>query len=202
MVAAFAASSMVFSLVYRFEYRVPINPNDPRDPSVIEHLSQYLGVLAAVIFGTAVACAFFVRKIGPISESSDARPLLEDTCADTPPLRLFVSLNFWLSFSCIFLIAGPGLMWLTVQGSIAVSREWRCRASVLFSPSFCFFSLLSAVDGRQFGAGAGSRLDSGPPRDRLCLGRNRDAHLARPLFHSRRWDPHSFSVLSYCFGQS
>jgi hypothetical protein len=123
MVASFAASSMLFSIIYRFEYRVSFNPVDPKNPAVIAHLAQYLGLLAAVIFGVAVICAFFVRKIGPVGETSEARPLLEDTCADTPPLRLFLSLNFWLCFASIFLIAGPGLLWITAQGSIVVSRK-------------------------------------------------------------------------------
>lgn len=134
MVASFAASSMVFSLVFRFAFRVD-HPSPTDHPLLQKNLENFLYTLAASTCATAVLCAFLVRKIGPAKNpETEAKTsvLTEASAPDVFPLMLFTYLDFWLVFWILFFIAvnkkivsqkkqtekekGPGLLWITVQG--------------------------------------------------------------------------------------
>jgi hypothetical protein len=106
MVASFAASSMVFSLVFRFAFRV--NNPTPNDPVVQQNLMNFLYTLSASTCITAVLCAFLVRKIGPVKSAESEEKtssLAEAQAEDVFPLRLVFHLNFWLVFVILFFTA-------------------------------------------------------------------------------------------------
>ncbi len=111
---------MLFSLVFRFGFRVP-----PKDPMEQVNLTNFLFTLAGATCFTSLVCAFLVKKVGPREnsdlETSKTAKLTESTAPDVFPLRLVFHLNFWLAFVILFFIAGPGLLWITVQGSFAKS---------------------------------------------------------------------------------
>jgi len=47
------------------------------------------------------------------------------------PLRLFTLLNFYLVFGAMFFVTGPGLLWITVQGSLAKSLHLESAVDIL-----------------------------------------------------------------------
>ncbi len=135
---------MIYSLIFRFEFRVLFDPKNPQ--ILIQKLWKFLTVLAGSIFFSSVIFSFLVKKKSPpIQEFAEKIPLLEDVTADVSPLRLFFSANFYLIFGCLFFISGPGLMWITVQGSIAASckkkkRKERKKKTGKKPPLLSFFS--------------------------------------------------------------
>lgn len=128
-VAAFAASSMLYTTIFRFLYRVP-----PNTPHTLEasNLATFLFVIAGSSAGTLLLAALVERKIGPAEEKQQndeesaslltrPNPLPEDLVEPVTPLRLLTKLDFWLLAGVYFFLAGPGLLWITVQGSVAKS---------------------------------------------------------------------------------
>ena len=127
MVGAFAASSMIFAVIFRYRFRVSSG-----NVALEQHnLAMYLFVLGGVTSGVAFLCAFFVPMVGPAPQVLEEEPLQEDVTRDVSPLRLFTLLNFYLVFGAMFFVTGPGLLWITVQGSLAKSLHLESAVDIL-----------------------------------------------------------------------
>lgn len=87
MVAAFAASSMIFSFVFKYGFRVPVD-----DPRLRHNTGYFLVLLAVVTTAVAVLCSIFAVRYAPKKErTADSAPEAGET-----PLRQFLYLDFYL----------------------------------------------------------------------------------------------------------
>ncbi len=87
MVAAFAASSMVFSFIYKYGFRVPMD-----DPRLRDNTAYFLVLLAAVTTGVALLCSILTVRYEKKNDSHSPAPA---EVGETP-LRLFRYLDFYL----------------------------------------------------------------------------------------------------------
>jgi hypothetical protein len=125
MVAGFAASSFLFSLVFRFFF--------------LDAVAGFLVVLACVCCGVGLLASLFVIKVGPVEEQAleltsvaaeeksvdqEDGTFVEATKVasnELTPLQCLRSLDFLLLVLFLALVNGPGLLWITIQGSVARS---------------------------------------------------------------------------------
>jgi hypothetical protein len=125
MVAGFAASSFLFSLVFRFFF--------------LDAAAGFLVVLASVCSGVGLLASLFVVKVEPPEEQAleltavsaeDKSVDQEDSTMvetkksapnDLNPLQCLRNLDFLLLVLFLALVNGPGLLWITIQGSVARS---------------------------------------------------------------------------------
>ncbi len=134
MVAAFAASSLLFSLVFRFFF--------------LNSIAGFLTVLASVCCGVGLLASVFVVRLPHQDEiqieltsaaatADDKSTDLEDgafeaaskTVPATPgaarpdvgPLQCLRNADFLMLVLFLALVNGPGLLWITIQGSVARS---------------------------------------------------------------------------------
>jgi phosphate starvation-inducible membrane PsiE len=102
MVAAFAASSMIFSLVFKYSFRVKLD-----DPLLRHNTAQYLLMLACVGCGVGLICSLFAVKL-PLKESLEQDEENVSNKSGETPLRIFLYLEFWMLIVCTFFIASSG----------------------------------------------------------------------------------------------
>ena len=123
MVAAFAASSFLFSLVFRFFF--------------LDSVAGFLVVLACACCGVGLLATLFVVKVerqqdeqaveltasAGEEKSVDAEEgaIVEKASTDLNPLQCLRSPDFLLLVLFLALVNGPGLLWITIQGSVARS---------------------------------------------------------------------------------
>ncbi len=140
MVAAFAASSLFFSLVFRFFF--------------LDMVAGFLVVLASVCCGVALLASLFVVRVErPDEQAVELTAAAEEQSVDMEernfaeknippstdltPLQCLRNLDFLLLVLFLALVNGPGLLWITIQGSVALSLGMENSANLVALLAVC-----------------------------------------------------------------